>query len=206
MPDWKETHFGVPSKPVPPRRRRWWPWMIALPVLTISGLIAADRMGLITLPAWWRSAAHSIPVVGPSLVPEQGTLAQRADSGTGQERQLRDRVTARERGINLMSRERAGVIDDLTIQQRLLDDATARLRVIENTPTRGLAPVQLDNLRIAHADAVAAAKNATSRLRQLKDRQDSLNRRIATAQAERDAALVELGISPPTTEEPAIAQ
>lgn len=203
MPDWKETHFGVPDRPAAPRRRRWWPWLIAIPLLTLGGLVVADRQGLIVLPDWWRSTAQGIPVVGSALVPAD---AASAGDDAGRTRRLRERVDSRERGLSLMTRERAEVLDDLTTQQRLLDDATVRLRGIENTPTRGLSPLQLDNLRIAHADAVAAAKNATLRTRQLTDRRDSLNRRITTAQQERDAALAELGLGPSATDEPVTAQ
>lgn len=200
--NWKDTHFGVPAPTAAPRRRRWWPWMIALPALTLVGVLIADRSGLITMPSWWRSTAQDIPLVGPVLVPPPASGGPVGDSGDGaaRDRQLRDRVSARERGISLMSRERVGVLDDLARQQRLLDEATARLRRIESTSTRGMSPLQVDNLRVAHADAVAAAKNATLRTRQLSDRRDSLNRRIATAEAERDAALVDLGLAPAVTE------
>jgi hypothetical protein len=197
MPDWQETHFGIPKKTTARPRRRWWPFVIAIPVLTVAGAIVADRQGYITLPDWWRRSAGDIPLVGPSLVPQQAANGNSA----GRERQLRERVSSQERGISLMSRERVGVLDELVIQQRLLDDATRRLRSIEATSTGGMSPAQLDNLRIAHADAVAAAKNATLRVRQLSDRRDSLNRRITTAQKERDAALTELGLAPATTEE-----
>jgi hypothetical protein len=99
-----------------------------------------------------------------------------------------------------MQRERDGVVSELATQQRILDDATARMRSLENTSTSGLSQAQIDNLRIAHNNAVAAAKNATTRIRQLNDRRESYNRRIATAEAERSAALVELGLAPAAAE------
>lgn len=194
--DWRETHFGVPSRIPKPKRSRWWLWLIVLPVLSFAGVLIADRTGLITMPAWWRSTTEDLPLVG------KGPAASPTATGdaAARERQLRDRVNSRERGIALMTRERNEVVTELATQQRVLDEATARMRSLENTSTSGMSAVQIDNLRIAHSNAVAAAKNATGRIRQLTDRRESYNRRIATAESERTAALVELGLAPAATE------
>lgn len=193
--DWRETHFGVPSRTSKPKQRRWWLWLIALPALAFAGVLIADRCGWITMPSWWRSAAQDIPLVGPELV-----APATPEGDAGRERQLRERIQSRERGIALMNRERVPVVNDLATQQRLLDEATARMRSLENTSTSGLSAAQIENLRVAHDNAVAAAKNASLRARQLSDRRDSLDRRIATAEAERHAAQVALGLVPATTD------
>jgi hypothetical protein len=199
--DWRETHFGVPVRPYARKRRSWWPWLITLTVVALAGVVAADRFGVITLPSWWRSTAQDLPMVGSLLVPPAAGNAVNTAEAATRERQLRERVSSRERGISLMSRERAEVLSDLAVQERIRDEATARLRSIENTSTSGMSATQIDHLRVAHSNAVAAAKNATLRARQLSDRRDSLNRRIATAESERDAALVDLGVAPSTSEE-----
>lgn len=193
MNDWRAAHFGTPGKPPPtPARRRWWAWILLTVVLVGVGTITADRFGLITLPEGLRSTVERVP----GMEPAHTSAGQTTVTGTSDERALRERVASRERGIALMNRERQGVVDDLVVQQRLLTEATTRLRNLESTSTTGMSPLALDQLRRAHADTVAAAKNATLRSKQLTDRRDSFDRRIATARSERDAALTALGEPP----------
>jgi hypothetical protein len=179
MPDWRESHFGVAGRPPVPRRR-WWPVVVFVPLLAVGGVYSAIRLGMLDAAA----------------MAGLGT----AESDPARARQLRERVASQERGIALMSRERLEVDEDRALQQRLLVEAVARLRQLEGTSTSGMTPIQVDRLRVAHGDAVAAAKNATTRTRQLDTRRDSLDRRIATAERERDAALTELGEKPVVAE------
>lgn len=182
MDDWRAAHFGIQSRPAPRKRSRaWLLLLILLPVLLGAGGVA------LYLGKAYASLSTTRPLV-------------EAPPDEARARLLRERAASQDRGIALMSRERLGVQQDLDKQLRLRDQAVAHLRQLESTATSGLTPAQRDNLRIAHSDAVAAAKNATLRSKQLTERLGSFDRRIAAAEQERDAALRELGISPEPAE------
>lgn len=159
--------------------------LVCMPLLATGGVYLAFHLGMF--------GTVSSP---PTALGSHGP----AEPDPARARLLRERITSQERGIALMSRERLEVDEDLALQQRLLNEAVARLRQLEGTSTSGMTPLQIDRLRVAHSDAVAAAKNATTRAKQLETRRGSLDRRIDAAERERDDALAELGETPVAVE------
>lgn len=106
--------------------------------------------------------------------------------------ELQRLITSRESGIDLLTRDRAKANAKLVQAQNNLAEAKARLAKLERVKIAPADSARQYEWRIAHDDAITAAKNATNEIARQGDIVESFDRRIAKATDERDAAKSEL--------------
>lgn len=106
--------------------------------------------------------------------------------------ELQRLMTSRVSGIDLMTRDRSKAIAKEQAAQSDITAAKDRLTYLERNRPASSNTGAVYQWNLAHADAVAAGKNATTTIAAQQKVINSFNERIAKAQAEHDAAKLEL--------------
>lgn len=218
MEDWREKHFNVPPETKKlrelsePESSGGFGWLLLLLVLLACGVAVAFSLGafekgppvraVIVEERGPEAAPAKRPPnanitfsaklhedAPPSLPTKEKTITQ------ARANELRRIITSRESGIDLMQRDRLVSMGKYNRAQSDLETSKLRLTDLERKPPPQNNSGAVYQWNIAHADAIAAAKNATNLMAGQQKVIEGFNGRIRKAENERDAAKEELSTS-----------
>ncbi len=212
MDNWQEKHFGVPDGPKKirpadePERSGagFWFFLFLLIATPIGAVAIAYHLGYIGAPPTiieTTAPRPPAPVVTQERVPavnvtytakiKEPEVAPRTIT-QARANELNRLITSRTSGIDLMTRDRSKAITKEQAGQSDLAAAKDRLLYLERNRPASSNTGAVYQWNLAHADAVAAGKNATTTIAAQQKVINSFNERIGKAKAEQDAAKDEL--------------
>jgi len=208
--DWREKHFGIPEAPKKVRdygpdieHRSAWP-AVVLVLLIISPITAVgiayylgtfdpppplvvDRPVIQRDTVIVRQPAQASPRTPPQR-PQASAIAPRPTITQAKAKELQNLILARDRGLDLLSRDGAKAKAAFERADRILSAARARVVELERIrpgPTNSSGQYEWSR---AYNNATSALSTATAEFKRYKSQSDSFEQRIAKAEEERDAA------------------